>query len=59
MAVGDIIRVEKRETGRNIIFPIKLRLLGRILSRKRERGRKFWGRKSRLKIMEAGKNIKF
>ena len=40
---GEKYNVEKRERGSNIIFPIKVRLLGRISRRLRGRGRKFWG----------------
>ena len=45
---------EKRERGSNIIFPITLRLLGRISSEERGKRRIIWGRKKKKKR----KNIK-
>ena len=53
---GEEYNVEKKERGSNIIFPIILRLLGRISSVKE--GRQFLGRNSRFKIMGVGKYIK-
>ena len=54
---GKEYNMEKRERGSNIIFPIILRLLGRISSGEKGRKRKFWGRKSRFN-KRSGKNIK-
>ena len=46
----------QRERGSNIIFPVTVRLLGRILSRKK--GTENLGKKIKMKKNEMGKNIK-
>ena len=49
----------KRDRGSNIIFPIILRLLGRISSGKKGKGAETAGKKIKIKkIMGMGKNIK-
>ena len=48
--------VYKRERGSNIIFPLMLRLRGRILSGKEDGN--FGDEKKRFKERELGKNIK-
>ena len=40
---GEEYNIEKRERGRNIIFPTILRLLGRISSREENQDLKEWG----------------
>ena len=41
--LGEEYRVEKRERGNNIIFPVILRLLGRILNGEKGKGLEFLG----------------
>ena len=58
MSVNKEYNKVKRERGSNIVFPIILRLLGRISSgEKGKGGRKFRERKK--KDMDMGRNIKF
>ena len=45
------------ERGSNIIFPIILKLLGRISNEEEGKGTEFSGRESRSQIMSVGKNI--
>ena len=45
---GEEYNVEKRERGSIIIFPIRLRLLGRISSGEERKGTKIWGKKIKI-----------
>ena len=53
---GEEYNVEKSERGSNIIFPVTLRLLGRILNRKEDGT--FKEENKDFKKMRVGKNIK-
>ena len=55
---GKEYNVENRVRRSNIIFPMIFMLLKSITSWEEGRGSKFWGRKSRLKIIGVGRNIK-
>jgi len=52
------LNVEKREMGSNIIFPIILRLFGRISSGEEGKGMEMLGKKIKILKMGVGKNIK-
>ena len=51
--------LEKREYGHNIIFPIILRLLGRISSGEEGKVTEILGKIIKIKKMGVGKNIMF
>ena len=56
---GEEYNVEKREkAGSNVIFPIILKLMGRISSGEEGKGTKFRGRKSKIIKNEDGKEYK-
>ena len=50
--------VEKRKSGSNIIFPIILRLLGRISSKGKLNGKEIWGKIIKLKNIGDGEKYK-